>query len=287
MIAPARLLSRPTASGGSGTASGRRPLIAGLLGAGVLALLAGGCATATNSLNPGPETVKVARSAAHIEILVDDQGRTLYTFVKDPRNRSTCSGACASVWPPVTTSAKPTAQGGAAAGELSTFQRDDGSTQISYNGHPLYYYQADTKPGDSNGDAVDEFGADWFVATPAARASSVSVKSSRLGRILVDSRGRTLYLFERDTGPKSTCYGGCASVWPPVTVSGKPTAGAGASASRIATTQRTDGRTQLVYAGHPLYYYSVDQKPGDVEGQDLTQYGGKWNALDPTGKAIP
>jgi len=107
-----------------------------------------------------------------------------------------------------------------------------------------------------------------------------------LGKILVDSRGRSLYLFEKDTGPKSTCYGSCAVAWPPFTTSGTPTAGTGAKASLIGTTTRTDGKDEVTYNGHPLYYYAGDSAAGDTNGQDLNQFGAAWYVLSPAGNQI-
>jgi len=119
-------------------------------------------------------------------------------------------------------------------------------------------------------------------------AAAVAVKSEgTLGKILVDNQGRTLYLFEKDSGPTSTCYQACAGVWPPFTTSGKPKARAGASASQLATTQRKDGKTQVVYHGHPLYYYSPDaQQPGSAKGEGLKQFGAEWYVLSPAGAKV-
>jgi predicted lipoprotein with Yx(FWY)xxD motif len=102
----------------------------------------------------------------------------------------------------------------------------------------------------------------------------------------VDSQGRTLYLFAKDTGTKSTCFGGCASAWPPVQVSAKPTAGGGVNASSLGTTPRSDGPSQVTYHGHPLYRYAGDQKAGDANGQGLNGFGAIWYALSPAGNQI-
>lgn len=119
-------------------------------------------------------------------------------------------------------------------------------------------------------------------------AATVEVKSEgTLGKILVDSHGRALYLFEKDSGPTSRCYQACARVWPPFTPSGKPKAGAGASASQLATTQRKDGKTQALYHGHPLYYYAPDaQQPGSTKGEGLKQFGAEWYVLSPAGAKV-
>jgi predicted lipoprotein with Yx(FWY)xxD motif len=120
----------------------------------------------------------------------------------------------------------------------------------------------------------------------ASSATSVALASSKLGKILVDSQGRTLYLFAADKGTTSTCYGACASLWPPLTVTGTPKAGTGITASLLGTTRRTDGTTEVTYAGHPLYYYAPDTAAGDVTGQNLSQFGAKWYVLAATGTKI-
>lgn len=107
-----------------------------------------------------------------------------------------------------------------------------------------------------------------------------------LGTILVDGDGRTLYLFEKDQGGKSSCSGACAQEWPPYTTKGDPQAGDGVDASQLSTTNRDDGSTQVVYADHPLYYYAGDASPGDVTGNGLSLFGARWYALDTGGEAV-
>jgi predicted lipoprotein with Yx(FWY)xxD motif len=118
-------------------------------------------AAATTS---GGGTVQLAdNSALGTKVLVDDQGRTLYLFEKDQQpGSSTCSGACARDWPPLTTKGKATVGSGLQSSSLSTFKRDDGTTQVAYAGHPLYLYIGDTQPGDANGNAVNAYGAEWY-----------------------------------------------------------------------------------------------------------------------------
>jgi predicted lipoprotein with Yx(FWY)xxD motif len=123
-------------------------------------------------------------------------------------------------------------------------------------------------------------------AKATTTAAGVAVASSKLGNILVDAHGRTLYLFVADKGTTSKCYGACASLWPPLTVTGAPKAGTGASASLLGTTKRTDGTTEVTYNGHPLYYYAPDTAAGDVTGQNLDQFGAKWYVLSAKGTAI-
>ena len=124
-------------------------------------------------------------------------------------------------------------------------------------------------------------------ATAAQPVSdTVRVGTTKLGRILVDSHGRSLYLFEKDTGTTSTCYGACASLWPPLTVSASPKAGAGIVAAKLGTTRRNDGQAEVTYNGHPLYYYAGDQRAGDISGQGLNQFGAAWDVLGTSGNGI-
>jgi len=109
---------------------------------------------------------------------------------------------------------------------------------------------------------------------------------AKLGQILIDGAGMTVYLFVADTGSVSTCYTSCAQIWPPVATSGAPQAGTGATASLLGTSKRTDGKTQVTYAGHPLYYFVNDKKAGDTTGQGVNGFGGLWWVLSPSGAAI-
>ena len=122
--------------------------------------------------------------------------------------------------------------------------------------------------------------------TASGGPATVGVASSGLGQILVDSSGRTIYLFEKDSGTRSACSGACASAWPPVRANGKPTVGGGADASLVATTARADGNPQVTYNGQPLYLYQGDEKPGDTNGQGLTGFGAPWWALSPAGDQV-
>jgi predicted lipoprotein with Yx(FWY)xxD motif len=119
------------------------------------------------------------------------------------------------------------------------------------------------------------------------RGASVKVMDTRYGRMLFDGRGRALYLFTRETGQsRSRCYGDCATAWPPFLTRGKPRARAGVKASLLGTTKRRDGKTQVTYRGQPLYYYITDTKPGQVTCQDVTEFGGTWLVVAPSGQAI-
>ena len=116
--------------------------------------------------------------------------------------------------------------------------------------------------------------------------ATVGIENESLGKILVDSQGRTLYLFQRDSGTKSACTGACAIDWPPLRATGKPTVGGGASVSIVATSARSDGKPQVTYNGHPLYLFSGDQNPSDTNGQGVNAFGGLWYVLSSSGNQI-
>src|SRR4051794_29711901 len=122
--------------------------------------------------------------------------------------------------------------------------------------------------------------------TANGQSATVGVANDSVGKILVDSQGRTLYLFERDSGTKSTCTGACAVEWPPLRAARKPTAGGGASASTVATSARSDGEPQVTYNGHPLYLFSADRNAGDTNGQGVNAFGGLWYVVSSSGDAI-
>jgi predicted lipoprotein with Yx(FWY)xxD motif len=105
-----------------------------------------------------------------------------------------------------------------------------------------------------------------------------------LGKVIVDSKGMTLYDFHKDKGGKSACYGACAKGWPPLLSEGEPQAGEGAMASKLGTVERTDGTMQVTYAGHPLYTFVEDKKPGEANGNDVSAFGAQWYALQPSGQ---
>lgn len=109
----------------------------------------------------------------------------------------------------------------------------------------------------------------------------------KLGMVLVDSKGFVLYDFHKDKGATSACYGECAAVWPPLLSKGAPQPSNGASASKLGTTKRKDGTMQVTYAGHPLYTYVADKKPGEANGHDFSSFGAQWYALKGSGEESP
>lgn len=234
------------------------------------------------------------------QFLTDANGMTLYLYTKDAPGVSNCADNCAKAWPPLTATAAPQA-GDGVTGQIGLITRADGTQQVTYDNIPLYYYAADQKAGDTTGQGV---GGVWFVvppsgapatgptATPAASsgggyggdvapgAANASLKvasDAKLGQFLVDANGMTLYLYTKDTTGVSNCADKCAQAWPPLLATAAPAAGEGVT-GQIALISRADGGQQVTYNGVPLYYYTPDQKPGDVTGQEV---GGVWFVVAP------
>ena len=226
--------------------------------------------------------------SAHPElgtILTDASGRTVYLFTVDERNRSNCTRGCAVAWPPLLTVGGPRAGEGVDGPSLATVDRGDGTTQVTYNGWPLYYFAPDEKPGDAAGQNVADV---WFVVSTAGgpiqtRASVSTSDHPVLGTILTDASGRTLYLLTMDMKDRSTCSGGCALAWPPMLTGGAPAAVSGVTSGLLGTTTREDGSIQVTDEGQPLYYFAFDERPGDATGQSS---GDVWFVVSPVGKAV-
>jgi predicted lipoprotein with Yx(FWY)xxD motif len=249
----------------------------------------------------GGTVVNLGQNDALGSFLVDDKGMTLYLFTKDTPNTTVCYDKCATAWPPLLTTDKPVAGEGVDASKLGTTTRKDGTTQVTYNSWPLYYYEKDKALGDVVGQDV---GGVWFVVSaagekvetavateaateaPAAASAATTVslgQNDQLGSFLVDDKGMTLYLFTKDTPNTSVCYDKCATAWPPLLTTGTPAAGEGVDASKLGTTTRKDGAVQVTYNGWPLYYYQKDKAAGDVVGQDV---GGVWYVVSAAGEQV-
>jgi predicted lipoprotein with Yx(FWY)xxD motif len=118
-----------------------------------------------------------------------------------------------------------------------------------------------------------------------AHGTEIVASGSDFGSILVDSEEQAIYLFQKETTSESQCYDACAEAWPPVLTDGEPQAGSGIDAGLLGTTKRDDGSTQVTYDDHPLYYY-VDDPPGQVLCQNVTEFGGLWLVVAPNGEAV-
>lgn len=128
----------------------------------------GSSASASGSAAKG--TVIMTGSGSAGTFLVDGTGRTVYLWNADSKDKSVCSGACLGAWPAVPATGTVTASGGAVSSDLSTITGTDGSKQVAYNGHPLYYFSGDSAAGQTNGQGSNAFGATWWLVAPAGTA---------------------------------------------------------------------------------------------------------------------
>lgn len=119
-----------------------------------------------------------------------------------------------------------------------------------------------------------------------ATKGTVTTHSSRYGTILTNAAGRTLYMLTADTSTASSCTGACAGVWPPLVVTGSPTAASGVTAGLLSTITRADGSHQVTYDGHPLYTYAPDTAAGQVTGEGIKSFGGTWYVMSPAGQPV-
>jgi predicted lipoprotein with Yx(FWY)xxD motif/glucose/arabinose dehydrogenase len=216
-----------------------------------------------------PTTVSAAITNNGIPTLVGPDGRTLYTFSHDDDGESTCYEQCAEAWPPLTIEGggQPTANAGI-PGQLGTVEREDGTTQVTYDGWPLYYFVQDTAPGDAVGQGARSV---WFAANPA---TVMMREQPGVGNILVGAGGLTLYVFLKDEiedgEGESYCFEECEAAWPPLVVDEgvEPTLGDGVP-GELGIHEREDGSRQVTYNGWPLYYFKMDANPGDITGNDM------------------
>ncbi|MBM7439397.1 hypothetical protein [Streptomyces sp. HB132] len=140
--------------------------------------------------------------------------------------------------------------------------------------------------GCSDSTSAEGHGPTYSSASPSAPATVDTKSEGKLGSILVDDKGNTLYLFLADTKNKSNCTNACAKAWPPLLTKGAAKVGSGVDKKLLDTTKRSGGDEQVTYNGHPLYYYAADTKPGQTNGQGLNQFGAEWYVLDAKGNKV-
>lgn len=243
---------------------------------------------------PAVETVAslVATEVAPLGgVITDGTGMTLYRFDKDTAkpSKSNCDTDCAAAWPPVLTQDGEVQVDGVDQALVGTIDREDGGTQVTVAGWPLYRFVKDTKPGDINGQGA---GGNWFAATPQGKKATgepatvvaLSVmKVAKLGDIVTDREGMTLYRFDKDTAnpSKSNCEGDCAVAWPPVITESDTVQVDGVDQALVGTVDRADGRKQVTIGGWPVYRFAKDAVPCDTLGQGV---GGVWFVVNPQGK---
>jgi len=220
-------------------------------------------------------------------VLTNKAGRAMYLWVADPKGKSECTATCAKYWPPVL--GTPKAAGLVKKAGRGTLTRADGTTQVTYHGHALYYFAFDKKPLSATGQGSDGFNAKWWVVSAAGKAVTkaavvITTHKGALGTYLTDGAGNTVYLWEADPKGKSECTGTCATYWPPVL--GLPQALGKVSQAGLGTLTRAGGKKQVTYHGHPLYYFVGDSKPGQTKGQGSMGSDALWWVVNAAGKAI-
>ncbi|TJZ55998.1 hypothetical protein FCH28_12095 [Streptomyces piniterrae] len=238
---------------------------------------------------PGAGKLALSSSPELGPVVTDAKGMTLYRFDKDTPDpaKSNCSGACATTWPPVPADGA-TAPAGISKSDLGSVTRADGVKQLTIAGWPAYRYVKDTKPGDTNGQGV---GGTWNALAAdgkkagAQKLGDVSVfKHPELGEILVDGKQRTLYRFNKDSAwpMKFGCNDACLDTWKPAKPADRSKL-TGIPEKLITTVTRPDGIRQLAVDCWPVYWFTGDKQPGDINGQGKM---GLWFAVSKDGKKI-
>ncbi|MEU8752709.1 SCO0930 family lipoprotein [Streptomyces chartreusis] len=266
------------------------------LGSGYDAGAAGQEGTGTQAASAGELTV--ATNAELGELLTDSDGMTLYRFDKDVAEppKSNCDGDCATKWPPVPAD-DATAGVGIDKNKLGSVTRTDGTKQLTIDGWPAYRYAKDTKAGDVNGQGV---GGTWYALAPTGKKAQgedadlpglSTRKDSKLGEIVIDKNGHTVYRFMKDSPwpMKTACTGECLEKWPVIApvdaedTEGIDLKGSGPRGQGYVVFDRPDGIKQQTIDCVPIYTFAGDKKPGDTNGQGV---GGTWFAIRPDGKPV-
>jgi predicted lipoprotein with Yx(FWY)xxD motif len=248
---------------------------------------------------PVEATINVATDPKLGQILVDGKGMTLYMYTKDGPNQTVCTGQCLKFWPALITQGNPTLGPGVDASLVGSTAMADGSKIVTYNKMPLYYFAKDTKPGDTVGQDNQKV---WYVVSPdgkpvgytpqaavtpttaAPAEATINVATDpKLGQILVDGKGMTLYMYTKDGPNQTNCTPQCLKFWPALITQGNPTLGPGVDASLVGSAPMADGSKILTYNKMPLYYFAKDTKPGDTTGQGNQSV---WYVVDPAGNPV-
>ena len=277
----------------------RRLLILVLASAALVAGVIAAVVAARGGNNGSPRDVALrTRNTSTGAMVVTGSGMTIYIYLPDPTNppQSACTADCANDWPPVLASVTTPVVDGISRARVGVLTRQDGSRQLTLNGYPLYRYAADLRPGDVRGESV---GNTWFAVDPAGnflalppvgfnRAGQVGHQplqgiATSAGDVLADSNGQTVYAYNDDTATSSACTASwCVQDWPPLLIASAPSSISGVHAP-VGLLRRPDGTSQLTLAGHPLYRFSGDQRPGDVRGLGI---GSDWFPVAPDGSKV-
>ena len=231
-------------------------------------------------------------------VIVDAKGMTVYYFTPDVANsgKSVCSGQCLTAWPAVVpAAAKASATG--VSGDVGVITRSDGTKQVTVDGRPVYTFIGDKAPGDVKGQDVKKV---WFVISPSGAqiggttskpsttsstpAADLKIATTKLGPVIVDAKGMTVYYFKPDVpnSGKSSCSGECLAAWPAVVPAGATPVANGVT-GKVGEITRSDGTKQLTVDGRPVYLFVGDKKAGATNGQDVKKV---WFAVAPNGDQI-
>jgi predicted lipoprotein with Yx(FWY)xxD motif len=231
-------------------------------------------------------------------VVSNHKGRVMFRFLRDTPNKSHCSAACRTFWPPVKSASKARAGRHISAAHLGRTSKG----QVTYYGHPLYYFVGDPHPGKTTGDGKKEFGARWYIVSTHGKAvhprkrvhvalptgpAAVSTGMAGAATVVTDAAGgHTLYELTADSPPSFACTAGCVKTWHPLLTKGAPTASGGANAMLLGTVHRTIGGqhvVQVTYNGYALYRFSGDTKAGQAKGEAAYEDGGYWYDVMPNG----
>lgn len=209
--------------------------------------------------------------------LVGPTGGSLYVFLRDAPDSSSCAGDCLQAWPPLLATAGGALEAAPALGGAFGSIETTAGSQVTYNNAPLYYFAGDSGPGDTMGHSVGDV---WFLARPETTSTSVvSARGSGMEAFLVGPTGMTLYLFANDAAGVSNCSGGCLERWPALTLpDGLDATSVAAASGDLSVIMRDEGSRQVAYDGLPLYYFAGDGRPGDTNGDGV---GGVWSLARP------
>jgi predicted lipoprotein with Yx(FWY)xxD motif len=226
--------------------------------------------------------------------------RTLYLLTSDTPRSSNCTaaGGCDALWPPLLTNGPAKAGAGVSRGLIGSIRRGDGTWQVTYRGHPVYFFAFDlgagAAAGQTNGEHIEDpapVNGVWYTVLPNGRpepgTATIQSESSGGSNILADAGAvngviSTLYAFSADTSAQSNCAGQCARIWPPVLTRSAPVAAGKASGSLLGVIPRADGTFQVTYKGHPLYYFANALNSGTT-GNGVTAFGGTFNTVNVSG----
>jgi predicted lipoprotein with Yx(FWY)xxD motif len=241
-------------------------------------------------------------------VVSSHSGRVMFEFEKDAKNKSKCKGSCTGVWPAVTSKKAARAAGKIKAKHLGRTKHG----QVTYYGHPLYFYVANTGHAKTKGDGTKQFGAKWFLLSPKGKAvkpdkpdggyhpvvptSAPTINAQQEGTtttqpVLANADGFALYALGSETGSNFLCTesGGCVPTWTPIltdAANDAPIAGTGVMQGLLSTADRTFGTTtvhQVTYNGHPLYTYVGDTSANSDQGQWQSTAGHFWGTVFPDG----